>query len=76
MEFPELVTPDVYSKLLNEGVVTSSAADRFFQVGYFATPTEMEELVEEQGFKLVSHIATDTFTLLRSSNHGLVIAQC
>lgn len=105
-KFPELVTPDVYSKLLNEGVVTSSAADRFFQVGYFATPKEMEELVEGQGFKLVSHIATDTFsryiadginpmtpeqyqawfeyhlqtcdepTLLGSSNHGLVIAQC
>ncbi|WP_342608618.1 hypothetical protein [Vibrio tritonius] len=76
MEFPELVTPDVYSKLLNEDVVTSDAADRFFQVGYFATPKEMEELVEGQGFKRVSHIATDTFTLLGSSNHGLVIAQC
>ena len=68
-QFPHLVTPEVLSELNLQGTVSSSKADSFFQVGYFATPVEIEELVEKGGFELMSHTATDGFG--RYISHGV-----
>ncbi|EKM28333.1 putative SAM-dependent methyltransferase domain protein, partial [Vibrio harveyi] len=40
-QFPELVTPEVLIELNKHGTVSNSKADSFFNVGYFATPTEV-----------------------------------
>ncbi|QUM76926.1 class I SAM-dependent methyltransferase [Moritella sp. 24] len=59
--FPELVTPDVLSTLLETGLVPNPLADSFFNVGYFAMPAEIEHLVTEHGFSTLRHVATDGF---------------
>lgn len=59
--FPNLITSEVLSELNLQGTVSSPKADRFFRVGYFATPVEIEGLVKKRGFELVSHSATDGF---------------
>ncbi|MCW8330170.1 methyltransferase domain-containing protein [Photobacterium sp. SDRW27] len=60
-QFPQLVTPKVLSTLSESGLVPSKLADSFFNVGYFATPSEMEKLVSEHGFTKLRHVATDGF---------------
>lgn len=60
-QFPQLVTPEVLSTLLESGLVPSKLADSFFNVGYFATPSEIENLVGEHGFTKLRHISTDGF---------------
>ncbi|MCL9781445.1 class I SAM-dependent methyltransferase [Vibrio sp. S4M6] len=59
--FPELITPDVLNELNEQGTVSHPAADRFFRVGYFSTPSEIERLVQSTGFSIASHSATDGF---------------
>ncbi|SGY89298.1 class I SAM-dependent methyltransferase [Moritella viscosa] len=58
---PELVTPEVLSTLFESGLVPSQLADSFFNVGYFATPAEVEALVSTHGFTTLRHVATDGF---------------
>lgn len=60
-QFPELVTPEVLLELNQHGTVSNSKADSFFKVGYFATPSEIEILVKNNGFSVVEHVATDGF---------------
>ncbi|MBD1559944.1 class I SAM-dependent methyltransferase [Vibrio sp. S9_S30] len=60
-QFPELVTPEVLIELNKHGTVSNSKADSFFNVGYFATPTEVESLVQDKGFIVIGHTATDGF---------------
>jgi SAM-dependent methyltransferase len=60
-KFPELVTTEVLTELNSHGTVSNPSADTFFQVGYFATPNEMENLVQKYGFELLDHSATDGF---------------
>ncbi|RKF18765.1 class I SAM-dependent methyltransferase [Alginatibacterium sediminis] len=57
----QLITPDVLSTLLETGLVPSKLADSFFNVGYFATPAEMESLVGKHGFTKLRHVSTDGF---------------
>lgn len=59
---PALVSPDVLSELHETGLVTTFNVDAFFRTGYFATPTEMESLLNQHGFELEKHIATDGFS--------------
>ncbi|MCG7499569.1 class I SAM-dependent methyltransferase [Vibrio sp. Of7-15] len=59
---PSLVTPEVLSELNETGLVTTSEVDAFFRTGYFASPSEIEVLVESSGFSLVKHISTDGFS--------------
>jgi SAM-dependent methyltransferase len=59
--FPDLVTPEILDQLHDEGIVSSTIADRFFRVGYFATPEEIESLVTDTGFDIADHVATDGF---------------
>ncbi len=59
--FPELVTRKVLEQLVQTGTVDDSRADRFFRVGYFGTPTEIEALVTSTGFSLREHVATDGY---------------
>ncbi|PKH06897.1 class I SAM-dependent methyltransferase [Moritella sp. Urea-trap-13] len=70
-QYPELITPEILSTLLESGLVPSQFADSFFNVGYFATPAEMESLVSEHGFTKLRHVATDGFNRYISSgvNH-------
>ncbi|MEF1256825.1 class I SAM-dependent methyltransferase [Vibrio sp. M260112] len=56
-----LVTPEVLSELNETGMVTTSEVDAFFRTGYFASPSEIEALVESNGFGVIKHIATDGF---------------
>lgn len=65
--YPTLVTPEILSTLLETGLVPSPLADSFFNVGYFATPAEMEGLVSEHGFTQLRHVATDGFNRYISS---------
>ncbi|MGV2988120.1 class I SAM-dependent methyltransferase [Vibrio sp. E150_011] len=58
---PELITPEVLSTLLESGLVPSQLADGFFNVGYFATPAEIEDLIAEGGFAKLRHLSTDGF---------------
>lgn len=58
---PELVTPEVLCTLLESGLVPSELADGFFNVGYFATPQEMENLISAHGFTTLRHVSTDGF---------------
>lgn len=58
---PELVTPEVLSTLFESGLVSSKLANGFFNVGYFATPHEMESLVNHHGFTKLRHVSTDGF---------------
>ncbi|MDV5169697.1 class I SAM-dependent methyltransferase [Photobacterium rosenbergii] len=60
-QFPHLMTPHVLDELKRGGLVSSPEAAQFFNVGYFATPEEMTLLVEERGFAIERHIATDGF---------------
>lgn len=60
-QFPQLVTPEVLSTLFESGLVPNKLADSFFNVGYFASPSEMERLVSEHGFTKLRHVATDGF---------------
>ncbi|PMH21858.1 class I SAM-dependent methyltransferase [Vibrio breoganii] len=60
-QFPELVTSDVLLELRKNGTVSNSKADSFFKVGYFATPNEIENLVQSNGFIVMGHSATDGF---------------
>ncbi|GHA52532.1 hypothetical protein GCM10007086_28260 [Photobacterium aphoticum] len=60
-KFPELITPNVLSELQTQGTVSCPEASRFFRVGYFATPMEVEHLLVQQDFEIVSHTATDGF---------------
>jgi len=66
-QFPQLVTPKVLSILLESGLVPSQLADSFFNVGYFATPAEVESLVSERSFTILRHVATDGFNRYISS---------
>jgi len=66
-QFPQLVTPEVLSTLLESGLVPTTLADNFFNVGYFATPAEVETLVAEGGFYKLRHVATDGFNRYISS---------
>ena len=66
-QFPKLITPDILSTLLESGLVPSQFADSFFNVGYFATPVEVEELVSAHGFTQLRHVATDGFNRYISS---------
>ncbi|MBT4504846.1 MAG: methyltransferase domain-containing protein [Gemmatimonadetes bacterium] len=59
--FPHLVTAEVLSQLHNEGTVNSTLADRFYRVGYFSTPEEIESFVIDTGFDIADHVATDGF---------------
>ncbi|MBC7001062.1 methyltransferase domain-containing protein [Photobacterium sp. BZF1] len=59
--FPHLITPQILDQLQGEGLVSSPEAAQFFNVGYFATPNEMEQLVDTHGFAIERHIATDGF---------------
>ncbi|MGI9278043.1 MAG: class I SAM-dependent methyltransferase [Endozoicomonas sp.] len=59
--FPELITPDVLSELSEQGLVSHEAADQFFRVGYFCTPEEIEQRVQQPGFELLEHAATDGY---------------
>jgi len=58
-KFPELITPEILTELRTQGTVSSAKADSFFNVGYFATPEQMEALLTEQGMKITNHVATD-----------------
>lgn len=58
-KFPELMTPDVLSELRTQGTVSSPKADSFFNVGYFSTPEEMENLLTDQEMEISHHVATD-----------------
>lgn len=60
-QFPELVTPEVLLELNKHGTVSNAKADSFFKVGYFATPSEIENLVNKNGFNVIGHAATDGF---------------
>ncbi|MFD2180385.1 class I SAM-dependent methyltransferase [Veronia pacifica] len=57
--FPELVTPEVMTELTEAGTVSSVNANRFFRVGYFSMPEEMEALLAHGEFSLLRHSATD-----------------
>ncbi|MDG3087760.1 class I SAM-dependent methyltransferase [Vibrio hannami] len=61
-KFPELITPQVMSKLLETGLVSDPKADSFFRVGYFSSPSEIEQLIRENGFNPLRHLATDGFS--------------
>jgi len=54
-----LVTIDVLNQLNETGLVNTPNVDAFFRTGYFATPSEMEALALEGGFKILKHVATD-----------------
>lgn len=56
-----LVIPEVLSELNESGLVTSLHVDPFFRTGYFATPSEVENLAQQSGFAIETHIATDGF---------------
>ncbi|MDO6545414.1 class I SAM-dependent methyltransferase [Photobacterium sanguinicancri] len=56
-----LVSPEVLSELNESGLVRSSNVDPFFRTGYFAKPSEIEELAIQSGFSVESHIATDGY---------------
>ncbi|MGF1741945.1 class I SAM-dependent methyltransferase [Vibrio profundum] len=58
-QFPELISPSMLSELLEVGTVSDELAEQFFQVGYFATPTEMEVELLSAGFAIERHMATD-----------------
>ena len=60
-QYPQLVTPEVLSTLFESGLVPDTSADNFFNVGYFATPSEIESLISEHGFTKLRHVATDGF---------------
>ena len=60
-QFPELITPEVLIELNKYGTVSNSKADSFFNVGYFATPAEIECLVQDNGFGVIGYSATDGF---------------
>ncbi|WP_434527515.1 class I SAM-dependent methyltransferase [Vibrio sp. K4] len=60
-KFPHLVTPSTLSELYTNGTVTASEADRFFRVGYFASPEEIEHLLRSHTFNILDHAATDGF---------------
>ena len=66
-QYPKLVTPEVLSTLFESGLVPSPLADSFFNVGYFAIPVEVEELVSAHGFTKLRHVATDGFNRYISS---------
>ncbi len=59
--FPHLITPEVLGELHSKGTVSTQEADSFFNVGYFASPREMELLVKGAGFLVTAHAATDGF---------------
>ncbi|WP_062267817.1 class I SAM-dependent methyltransferase [Endozoicomonas arenosclerae] len=59
--FPELITPEVLNELSAQGCVSHEKADRFFRVGYFCKPEEIEHLVTDNGFELLEHAATDGY---------------
>lgn len=56
-----LVTPQVLGELHETGLVTSKDVDPFFRTGYFATPDEVESLVQSEGLDVEKHVATDGF---------------
>ncbi|GAL34034.1 biotin synthesis protein bioC [Vibrio maritimus] len=60
--FSHLITPEVLDELNSKGTVSCDEADSFFQVGYFASPGEMETLVTQSGFSILLHAATDSFS--------------
>lgn len=66
-QYPELVTPEILSTVLESGLVPTPLADSFFNVGYFATPTEVETLITAGGFSTLRHVATDGFSRYISS---------
>ncbi|WP_428809912.1 hypothetical protein [Vibrio lamellibrachiae] len=47
--------------LFETGLVPSKLADGFFNVGYFATPPEIEELINKSSFTKLRHVSTDGF---------------
>lgn len=55
----ELVSTEILSELSEAGVVTSMEVDAFFRTGYFAKPSEIEELAEGAGLSIERHVATD-----------------
>ncbi len=68
---PELITPEVLNTLHETGLVPSKLADSFFNVGYFATPSEIEQLTKAHRFTMLRHVSTDGFGRYISSgiNH-------
>ncbi len=60
-KFPELIIPDVLTELYELGTVSHEKADSFFRVGYFATPQEMNTLLDDHTFSIERHLATDGF---------------
>ncbi len=65
--FPELVTPQILLTLHGTGLVPNQLTESFFNVGYFASPKEMEALVLDNGFQKIRHVATDGFCRYISS---------
>lgn len=59
--FPQLITTAVLEELNSCGTVSCDEADSFFQVGYFASPQEIETLATQSGFDILQHAATDSF---------------
>lgn len=58
---PSLVTPQILTQLSETGLITTPDVDAFFRTGYFATPSEIERLVESQRFNIQRHLASDSF---------------
>lgn len=66
-KFPNLISGRVLEELHRYGTVSHPDWPRFFRVGYFATPEEIETLVTESDFDLLEHAATDGFSRSLSS---------
>ncbi|WP_390903269.1 MULTISPECIES: class I SAM-dependent methyltransferase [Vibrio] len=56
-----LISPQILSELNETGLVTSKDVDAFFRTGYFAKPSEIENLTKSEGFCIEKHVATDGF---------------
>lgn len=69
---PQLVTPSILGYLRETGLVVDEYIDPFFRTGYFATPSEIEVLLESAKFDILEHAATDGFgRYLQSELNGL-----
>jgi 2-polyprenyl-3-methyl-5-hydroxy-6-metoxy-1,4-benzoquinol methylase len=63
---------DLSSKLISTGELRSSDKDCFWTDCYFATPSEMVEIVEAKNMQVLDHLASDGVTpLLRERVDGL-----
>ncbi|GAM74028.1 biotin synthesis protein bioC [Vibrio ishigakensis] len=61
-KFPNLISARVLEELHRYGTVSHPDWPRFFRVGYFATPEEIETLVTDSDLELLEHAATDGFS--------------